>query len=112
MLTPPSSEFWFGTDSLGRDVFTRTILVWRTALTVTFFGSLFDLFGGESLGTFFVRFVGKMEELLMGLIDAFLSIHGILAWLLIFSFLGKKHLVLIPPLGFFLVSLLCYLKRF
>ena len=35
MLTPPSSEFWFGTDSLGRDVFTRTILGGRTALTVT-----------------------------------------------------------------------------
>ena len=40
MLTPPSSEFWFGTDSLGRDVFTRTILGGRIALTVTFFGSL------------------------------------------------------------------------
>ena len=32
MLNAPSSEFWFGTDSLGRDVFTRTILGGRTAL--------------------------------------------------------------------------------
>ena len=37
MLQAPSSEYWFGTDSLGRDVFTRTILGGRTALTVTFF---------------------------------------------------------------------------
>ena len=39
MLNPPSSEFWFGTDSLGRDVFTRTILGGRTGITCSFFCS-------------------------------------------------------------------------
>ena len=78
MLQAPSSEYWFGTDSLGRDVFTRTILGGRTALTVTFFGSLIAL-----------------------LIDAFLSIPWILAMLLIVSLLGTTTLVLIPALGFF-----------
>ena len=46
MLNAPSSEFWFGTDSLGRDVFTRTILGGRTALTITFFGSIIALLWG------------------------------------------------------------------
>ena len=45
MLNAPSSEFWFGTDSLGRDVFTRTILGGRTALTITFFGSIIAFCG-------------------------------------------------------------------
>ena len=52
MLQAPSSEYWFGTDSLGRDVFTRTILGGRTALTVTFFGFLIALLWGGALGIF------------------------------------------------------------
>ena len=35
MLQAPSAEYWFGTDDLGRDVFTRTILGGRTALTLS-----------------------------------------------------------------------------
>ena len=101
MLTPPSSEFWFGTDSLGRDVFTRTILGGRTALTVTFFGSLIALLWGGSLGIFCGLVGGKTDDIVMRIIDAFLSIPWILAMLLIVSLLGTTTLVLIPALGFF-----------
>ena len=101
MLTPPSSEFWFGTDSLGRDVFTRTILGGRTALTVTFFGSLIALLWGGSLGIFCGLVGGKIDDVVMRIIDAFLSIPRILAMLLIVSLLGTTTLVLIPALGFF-----------
>ena len=100
MLTPPSSEFWFGTDSLGRDVFTRTILGGRTALTVTFFGSLIALLWGGSLGIFCGLVGGKIDDVVMRVIDAFLSIPWILAMLLIVSLLGTTTLVLIPALGF------------
>ena len=78
MLNPPSSEFWFGTDSLGRDVFTRTILGGRTALTVTFFGSLIALFWGGSLGIFCGLVGGKIDDVVMRIIDAFLSIPCLL----------------------------------
>ena len=54
MLQAPSIEYWFGTDSLGRDVFTRTILGGRTALTITFFGSIIALLWGGLLGIFVV----------------------------------------------------------
>ena len=101
MLTPPSSEFWFGTDSLGRDVFTRTILGGRTALTVTFFGSLIALLWGGALGIFCGLVGGKTDDIVMRIIDAFLSIPWILAMLLIVSLLGTTTLVLIPALGFF-----------
>ncbi|MDC3174872.1 ABC transporter permease [Candidatus Pelagibacter sp.] len=101
MLNPPSSEFWFGTDNLGRDVFTRTILGGRTALTVTFFGSLIALLWGGSLGIFCGLVGGKVDDIVMRIIDAFLSIPWILAMLLIVSLLGTTTLVLIPALGFF-----------
>ena len=46
MLQAPSAEYWFGTDDLGRDVFTRRILGGITAVTITFFGSLIALIWG------------------------------------------------------------------
>ncbi len=101
MLQPPSSEYWFGTDSLGRDVFTRTILGGRTALTVTFFGSLIALLWGGLLGIFCGLVGGKIDDVVMRIVDAFLSIPWILAMLLIVSLLGTSTEVLIPALGFF-----------
>ena len=101
MLLAPSGEHWFGTDSLGRDVFTRTILGGRTALTVTFFGSLIALLWGGLLGIFCGLVGGKIDDIVMRVVDAFLSIPWILAMLLIVSLLGTSTQVLIPALGFF-----------
>ena len=102
MLQAPSSEYWFGTDSLGRDVFTRTIMGGRTALTITFFGSLIALLWGGLLGIFCGLVGGKIDDVVMRIVDAFLSIPWILAMLLIVSLLGTSTEVLIPALGFFL----------
>ena len=101
MLQEPSSEYWFGTDSLGRDVFTRTIMGGRTALTITFFGSLIALLWGGLLGIFCGLVGGKIDDVVMRVVDAFLSIPWILAMLLIVSLLGTSTQVLIPALGFF-----------
>ena len=101
MLQAPSSEYWFGTDSLGRDVFTRTIMGGRTALTITFFGSLIALLWGGLLGIFCGLVGGKIDDIVMRIVDAFLSIPWILAMLLIVSLLGTSTEVLIPALGFF-----------
>ena len=101
MLLAPSAEHWFETDSLGRDVFTRTILGGRTALTVTFFGSLIALLWGGLLGIFCGLVGGKIDDVVMRVVDAFLSIPWILAMLLIVSLLGTSTEVLIPALGFF-----------
>ena len=72
MLQAPSSEYWFGTDSLGRDVFTRTIMGGRTALTITFFGSLIALLWGGLLGIFCGLVGGKIDDVVMRVVDAFL----------------------------------------
>ena len=101
MLQAPSLEYWFGTDSLGRDVFTRTILGGRTALTVTFFGSIIALLWGGLLGIFCGLVGGRIDDIVMRIVDAFLSIPWILAMLLIVSLLGTSTEVLIPALGFF-----------
>ena len=101
MLLPPSSEYWFGTDHLGRDVFTRTILGGRVAILVTFFGSLIALTWGGLLGIFCGLVGGKIDDIVMRIVDAFLAIPWILAMLLIVSILGTSITVLITALGLF-----------
>lgn len=73
-LLPPSSEHWFGTDSLGRDVFSRTILGARVALLialVTVFGSMLV---GVPLGLLAGYFGGATSQIIMRVTDIFLAV--------------------------------------
>ena len=83
MLKPPSEEFLFGTDQLGRDVFTRTLMGGRIALFVTFFGTLIAIAWGGFVGIFCGLVGGRIDDIVMRIIDAFLAIPWILAMLLI-----------------------------
>jgi peptide/nickel transport system permease protein len=49
-FTPPGSQFWFGTDDLGRDVFTRTFAAGRVTMSLAVVGVLVPLFVGTLLG--------------------------------------------------------------
>lgn len=101
ILNAPSSEHWFGTDNLGRDVFTRTMLGGRQALLVTTISTVFAITWGGLLGVLLGLVGGRLDELLMRLVDAFLSIPWILVLLLIVVMVGSGPGVLIPTLGFF-----------
>ena len=56
---------------------------------------------GGALGIFCGLVGGRIDDVVMRIIDAFLSIPWILAMLLIVSLLGTSTIVLIPALGFF-----------
>ena len=101
ILNEPSSEHWFGTDNLGRDVFTRTILGGRQALLVTTISTILAISWGGLLGVLLGLVGGWLDELLMRLVDAFLCLPWILVLLLIVVMVGSGPAVLIPTLGFF-----------
>lgn len=101
ILNAPSSEHWFGTDNLGRDVFTRTMLGGRQALLVTTIATIFAITWGGLLGVLLGLVGGRLDELLMRLVDAFLALPWILVLLLIVVTVGSGPGVLIPTLGFF-----------
>ncbi|MCH6581736.1 MAG: ABC transporter permease [Proteobacteria bacterium] len=101
ILNAPSSEHWFGTDNLGRDVFTRTMLGGRQALLVTTISTIFAITWGGLLGVLLGLVGGRLDELLMRLVDAFLALPWILVLLLIVVTVGSGPGVLIPTLGFF-----------
>lgn len=46
LLMPPSSQFWFGTDDLARDIWSQTIYGSRISLTIGFVAALITVFSG------------------------------------------------------------------
>ena len=101
ILNGPSSEHWFGTDNLGRDVLTRTMLGGRQAILVTTISTILAIIWGGLLGVLFGLVGGRLDELLMRLVDAFLCLPWILVLLLIVVMVGSGPVILILTLGFF-----------
>ena len=90
ILNTPSYEHWFGTDSLGRDVLTRTMLGGRQALFVTTIATVLAIAWGGLLGVLLGLVGGRLDELLMRIVDAFLCLPWILVLLLWFSILSWR----------------------
>jgi peptide/nickel transport system permease protein len=72
-LQPPSSEHWFGTDELGRDIFTRIIYGSRITLLIIFLVSIIVLPAGLIIGTVAGYFGGIADTVLMRITDIFLA---------------------------------------
>ena len=101
MLMPPSAEHWLGTDHLGRDVLTRVLLGGREALLVTGVATPVAVVWGGFVGILFGLVGGRVDEVLMRLVDAFLSLPWILKMLVLIVTFGSGIEVLVPTLAFF-----------
>ncbi|MCY4463409.1 MAG: ABC transporter permease [Albidovulum sp.] len=101
MFNPPSGNHIFGTDHLGRDVFTRTLMGGREALVVTGFATPLAVIWGGFIGILLGLVGGRIDEVLMRIVDAFLSLPWILKMLVLIVTFGTGLEVLIPTLAFF-----------
>lgn len=72
VLLPPSSEHWFGTDELGRDVLTRVIFGARVSLKVGFVAVGIAVLIGTVVGLIAGFYGGWVDALLMRLVDIML----------------------------------------
>jgi oligopeptide transport system permease protein len=86
---PPSSTFWFGTDELGRDLFTRVWWGARISLLVGITASLIDLVIGVFYGSLAASIGGKVEELMMRIADILYSIPYLLVVILLMVVIGS-----------------------
>ncbi|CUH95530.1 Dipeptide transport system permease protein DppC [Propionispora sp. 2/2-37] len=66
---PPSSMHWFGTDSLGRDLFIRVLYGARISLTIGLVASLINLTLGVIYGGIAGFLGGKVDRLMMNIVD-------------------------------------------
>ncbi|MGH1482344.1 MAG: ABC transporter permease [Geminicoccales bacterium] len=101
MLTGSSAAHWLGTDHLGRDVLTRVLMGGREALLVTGIATPIAVAWGGFIGILFGLVGGRIDEVLMRVVDAFLSLPWILKMLVLIVTFGTGIGVLIPTLAFF-----------
>jgi peptide/nickel transport system permease protein len=89
MLQAPSSFHWFGTDSFGRDVFTRILYGSRTALWIGFASSFLGATLGGIIGVTSAYFGGKIDLVLQRFMDLLLSFPLVILALVVVSLLGS-----------------------
>ncbi len=88
MLSPPSTEFWLGTDQFGRDILTRIVYGARTALFVGFTCAFVGSFAGLVLGVGSAYFGGKTDLFFQRVMDVFMAFPLIIMALAIVATLG------------------------
>ena len=74
---PPSELYWFGTDMLGRDVYSRVLYGARVSLTVGFSVAFFAAVIGTTVGMV-AGFTRSVDTVVMRVMDGLMSIPGIL----------------------------------
>jgi peptide/nickel transport system permease protein len=76
-LQGPSAEHWFGTDHLGRDIYTRTIYGSRISLTVGVCVAMISIVAGLGIGLF-SGYDQRADAVVMRIMDGLMAIPGIL----------------------------------
>lgn len=110
-FAPPSLEFAFGTDQLGRDVFSRVIHGGRPILGASFSALVCALAAGTLIGVAAGYLGGRLDTALMRLMDVMLSFPSILLAILIVATLGVGLLNVTVAIGFSMVPVFARLAR-
>ncbi|MEE9490795.1 MAG: ABC transporter permease [Dehalococcoidia bacterium] len=87
-LLPPSTEHFFGTDQIGRDVYSRVVYGARISLRVGLISAAIACLIGIPLGLLSAYYLGWVDALIMRLVDILLAFPGMLLALAIMAILG------------------------
>ncbi|MEN9344456.1 MAG: oligopeptide transport system permease protein oppC [Chlamydiota bacterium] len=96
--SPPSQEFWFGTDELGRDLFTRCWWGARISFFVGITASFIDLIVGVLYGSIAALCGRRVEEWMMRCADILYSIPYLLVVILLMVVIGPGIMTIILAL--------------
>lgn len=97
-LLPPSWQHLFGTDDLGRDIFTRVLYSGRTSIAVGFAVVIFSSIVGVFLGLM-AGFFRKLDAPVSRLIDAMMAFPDILLAIALVAALGASATNVVIALG-------------
>lgn len=98
---PPSTEHLFGTDNYNRDIFSRALYGMRVSLGVGFLAMLISIGIGVFVGAVAGFMGGILDDILMRLVDIFLSVPSFILFLALNAILDPSIWNLVMILGFF-----------
>ncbi|MEZ4814998.1 MAG: ABC transporter permease [Bdellovibrionota bacterium] len=89
--TAPSASHWFGTDTLGRDMYTRVLYGARISLMVGFIATFVSLVVGVIWGTVAGFIGGRVDSVMMRIVDIMYSIPFILLVILLMVMFNSSN---------------------
>lgn len=98
-LQGPSAEHWFGTDEFGRDIFARLIHGSRISLVVGLISVSLSLIVGGILGAISGYYGGRVDNIIMRIMDIFLAVPSILLAITIVAALGTSIINVMLAIG-------------
>ncbi|MDP8258612.1 MAG: ABC transporter permease [Candidatus Aadella gelida] len=110
-LEPPSINHLFGTDNLGRDTFSRMVYGSRISLSVGFIAVLISLGIGISLGGLSGYYGGKVDGVIMRLVEIMYCFPTFFLIMMIITFLGPSIVNVMIVIGLTSWAGLCRLVR-
>jgi peptide/nickel transport system permease protein len=100
VLKPPSAQFLFGTDELGRDLFTRVLYGARVSFLVGVLATAIGATAGVTTGLLSGYLGGWVDSIIMRFYDALLAFPGIIIGIGVISVLGPSSINVAYALAF------------
>ena len=95
---PPQSIAWFGTDSIGHDIYSRLIWGVRTSMYIGIASAILSVIIGTTIGAIAGLRGGRFDDIIMRVTDIFLAFPFIVAIVIMRQFLGNVPWLL-PVIG-------------
>ncbi len=110
-LAPPSAAHWFGTDQLGRDVFSRVIMGARDILIVAPLATLLGTVLGTALGLCIGYFKGTLDDVVSRVIEALQALPLVIVALMALAAVGTSNATVVLVIGFVFTPLIARTVR-
>ena len=110
-LAPPSTAHWFGTDQLGRDVFSRVIIGARDILIVAPLATLLGTVLGTALGLAIGYLRGVVDDVASRVIEALQALPLVIVALMALAAVGTSNATVVLVIGFVFTPLIARTVR-
>lgn len=98
-LSAPTSLYWLGTDEFGRDIFSRVMSGATSIIAVSTAGTALGIALGTAIGLSSGYAGGKVDEVVMRVMDGLLSFPSLLLALLVLTTLGSNQVNIVITIG-------------
>ena len=95
----PNAQHWFGTDDVGRDLFSRILYGARYSLSSGVLAMIFGVVMGVIVGSIAGFFGGQVDNIIMRLLDVIQALPGMLLLIVLASMLGPGFLNTVIAMG-------------